>query len=37
MLLKLINLIKEYGSFTALDHVNITFTEGIYGISHIII
>lgn len=32
MELKLINLTKQYGNFTALDHVNITFTEGIYGI-----
>ena len=32
MELKLIDLTKQYGNFTALDHVNITFTEGIYGI-----
>ncbi len=32
MKLELINLTKQYGNFTALDHVNITFTEGIYGI-----
>ena len=32
MELKLIELTKQYGNFTALDHVNITFTEGIYGI-----
>lgn len=32
MKLELINLTKQYGNFTALDHANITFTEGIYGI-----
>ena len=32
MKLELIDLTKQYGSFTALDHANITFTEGIYGI-----
>ena len=32
MKLELINLTKRYGNFTALDHVNITFTEGITGI-----
>ncbi len=32
MKLELINLTKKYGSFTALDRVNVTFTEGIYGI-----
>ena len=32
MKLELIDLTKQYGNFTALDHVNITFTEGIYGI-----
>ena len=32
MELKLIDLTKQYGNFTALDHVNISFTEGIYGI-----
>ncbi len=32
MKLELIDLTKKYGSFTALDRVNITFTEGIYGI-----
>ncbi len=32
MKLELLNLTKRYGNFTALDHVNITFTEGIYGI-----
>ncbi len=32
MKLELIGLTKKYGSFTALDRVNITFTEGIYGI-----
>ncbi len=30
--LELNGLTKQYGSFTALDHVDITFTEGIYGI-----
>ena len=30
--LELIDLTKQYGSFTALDHANILFTEGIYGI-----
>ena len=32
MKLELIDLTKQYGNFTALDHVNIIFTEGIYGI-----
>ena len=32
MKLELINLTKQYGNFTALDHVSITFTEGITGI-----
>ena len=32
MRLKLIDLTKKYGNFTALDHLNITFTPGIYGI-----
>lgn len=32
MQLELRNLTKQYGNSTALDHVNITFTEGIYGI-----
>ena len=32
MKLELLGLTKQYGNFTALDHVNITFTEGIYGI-----
>ena len=32
MKLELNELTKQYGNFTALDHVNITFTEGIYGI-----
>ena len=32
MKLELLDLTKQYGNFTALDHVNITFTEGIYGI-----
>ena len=32
MKLELLDLTKRYGNFTALDHVNITFTEGIYGI-----
>ena len=32
MKLELINLTKQYGNFTALDHVHITFTEGICGI-----
>ena len=32
MKLELIDLTKQYGNFTALDRVNITFTEGIYGI-----
>lgn len=30
--LELKNLTKQYGSYTALDHVCITFTQGIYGI-----
>ncbi len=32
MKLELLDLTKRYGDFTALDHVNITFTEGICGI-----
>ena len=32
MQLELIDLTKKYGNFTALDHMNITFTPGIYGI-----
>ncbi len=32
MRLELRGLTKTYGGLTALDHVNITFTEGIYGI-----
>ena len=32
MELKLRNLTKQYGSFTALNQVNVTFTPGIYGI-----
>lgn len=32
MQLELIDLSKRYENFTALDHVNVTFTEGIYGI-----
>ena len=32
MQLELIDLTKLYGDFVALDHMNITFTAGIYGI-----
>lgn len=32
MQLELIDLTKRYGDFVALDHLNITFTAGIYGI-----
>lgn len=32
MQLELIDLTKKYGAFTALDHLSITFTPGIYGI-----
>lgn len=32
MQLELIDLTKKYGNFTALDHMTITFTPGIYGI-----
>ena len=32
MELKLRNLTKQYGSFTALNQLNVTFTPGIYGI-----
>lgn len=32
MQLELIDLTKQYGDFVALDHMNITFTAGIYGI-----
>ena len=31
MQLELIDLTKRYGDFVALDHLNITFTAGIYG------
>lgn len=32
MQLELIDLTKQYGDFVALDHMNITFSAGIYGI-----
>lgn len=32
MELKLRNLTKQYGSFTALNQLSVTFTPGIYGI-----
>lgn len=32
MKLELVDLTKRYGDFVALDHMNITFTAGIYGI-----
>lgn len=32
MQLQLIDLTKKYGAFTALNHLSITFTPGIYGI-----
>ena len=32
MQLELIDLTKRYGDFLALDHLNITFKTGIYGI-----
>lgn len=32
MRLELKNLTKKYGGMTALDHISVTFTPGIYGI-----
>lgn len=32
MRLELKNLTKKYGGMTALDHISVTFTSGIYGI-----
>ena len=32
MELKLRNLTKQYGKFTALNQLSVTFTPGIYGI-----
>ena len=32
MELKIENLTKEFGQFTAVDHLNITMTSGVYGL-----
>lgn len=32
MELKLNNLTKKFGDFTAVDHVNLTMTNGVYGL-----
>ena len=32
MELKITNLTKEFGHFTAVDHLNITMTSGVYGL-----
>ena len=32
MELKLTNLTKKFGEFTAVDHMNLTMTEGVYGL-----
>ena len=32
MQLELKDLTKKYGGMTALDHISVTFTPGIYGI-----
>ena len=32
MELKIANLTKEFGHFTAVDHLNITMTSGVYGL-----
>ena len=32
MELKLTNLTKKFGEFTAVDYMNLTMTEGVYGL-----
>ena len=32
MELKMINLTKEFGDFTAVDHMNLTMEKGVYGL-----
>ena len=32
MELKMINLTKQFGDFTAVDHMNLTMTNGVYGL-----
>ena len=32
MELKLTDLTKKFGDFTAVDHMNMTMTEGVYGL-----
>ena len=32
MKLKFENLTKEFGDFTAVDHLNLTTTNGVYGL-----
>ena len=32
MELKFDNLTKEFGNFTAVDHLNLTMTKGVYGL-----
>lgn len=32
MELKMFDLTKRFGSFTAVDHVNLTMTNGVYGL-----
>lgn len=32
MELKMIDLTKQFGSFTAVDHVDLTMTNGVYGL-----
>lgn len=32
MELKFDNLTKKFGSFTAVDHMNLTMTNGVYGL-----
>ena len=32
MELKMLDLTKRFGSFTAVDHVNLTMTNGVYGL-----
>ena len=32
MKLKFENLTKEFGDFTAVDHLNLTMTNGVYGL-----
>ena len=32
MELKMIDLTKQFGEFTAVDHMNLTMTNGVYGL-----